>query len=104
MFLLNYCFYEGDSDCEMSVIDVKVLRVLGVRPTGIRVPIPLYMRTRLEKFNTGGVSVSRPVQQELSYQHLAALLLEIPDFYQFRRCVHVLVGEKKKKKELTFSI
>ena len=73
----------------MSVIDVDVLRAMGVRPTGLRVPIPLYMRTRLEERQVGGVKVVRTVQHELSYQQICALLLEIPDFYQFRRYVVV---------------
>ena len=73
----------------MSVIDINILRAIGARPTGLRSPIPLYMRERRVTFLTpAGVPASRYVAHDLSYQQTAALLLEISDFSKFRRCVH----------------
>ena len=84
----------------MSVIDVGVLRAMGVRPTGLRVPIPLYMRTTLVDVRSGGVAISRSVQHDMSYQQIAALLLEVPDFYQFRKYVYFVVFKRKNNKIL----
>ena len=70
----------------MSIVDVQVLQSIGARPTGLRSPIPLYMRVKCERVPvTNGLVVSHFVQHNLSYQHLAALVLEIPDFSKLRR-------------------
>ena len=70
----------------MSVIDPDVLQALGARPTGLRAPIPLYMRV-YQVTGSGVPLVNRLVPHDLSSQHLAALILEIPDYLKLRRYV-----------------
>ena len=71
---------------KMSIIDTKVLQSIGARPTGLRSPIPLYMKVRMENIRAqGGIVVRHSVQTDLSYQQMAALILEIPDFSKLRR-------------------
>ena len=70
----------------MSIIDASVLQSIGARPTGLRQPIPLYMRERLERVPVPG-NFTISMQNDLSYQQVAALILEIPDFSKLRRCV-----------------
>jgi hypothetical protein len=61
----------------MSLIDSILLRDLGIRTTGFRVPIPLYMTVKLRG--------SLLIPEILSRQELAALLLQIDDHSQFSR-------------------
>ena len=69
----------------MSVIHYDVLRAIGAKPTGLRAPIPLYMRVRLGDASSGGLA--RTIHLDLSSQQLAALILEIPDYQKLRRFV-----------------
>ena len=81
-----------------------VLRAIGAKPTGLRSPIPLYMRVRLDDVPLG---LPRTVHLELSVQHLAALILEIPDYHKLRRFVTFVceIGNKKEKgKDLSYFV
>ena len=70
----------------MSITDVRVLRAIGARPTGMRVEIPKYMRTEIVRaYSTNGIHVSRTLQRDLSFQNLAATLLEVNDLPRYRR-------------------
>ena len=73
----------------MSVIEGDVLRAIGAMPTGLRVPIPLYMRVKFEQVPSGlnGMLVTRAVPTNLSFQQLSGLILEIPDYYKLLRYV-----------------
>ena len=82
----------------MSVIDPDVLKAIGARPTELRSPIPLYMRVRHESRYSNGHLVSHSVQRNLLYQNLAALILEIPDYYKLRRYAHM-----ENRKEIVIS-
>ena len=79
----------------MSVIHYDILRAIGAKPTGLRAPIPLYMRVRYEANPQGGLP--RTVPLDLSFQQVAALILEIPDYHLLRR--YVLTNMKRKNKE-----
>ena len=70
----------------MSVLDHDVLQAIGAKPTGLRSAIPLYMREKLvRELLPGGQAVTRTVKLDISFQQLAALVLEIPDYARLRR-------------------
>ncbi len=72
----NYTFLCLD----MSLLDSSLLRAMGIRPTGYRVPIPLYMTVR----HSGDRQASL-LPEIVSRQEIAALLLQIDDHLQFSR-------------------
>ncbi len=64
----------------MSLLDPALLREMGIRPIGYRIPIPLYMKVRLN-----GPDFSQVSPEIISRQELSALVLQIDDHVKFSR-------------------
>ncbi len=70
---------------EMSHLDVSTLEGMGIRLSGRRIRIPMYMRERYETINFRGVSITHRIDQDFSTQELASLILQIKDIKKFQR-------------------